>query len=118
MRGLESLWDNSFSSLLTTSHFFSMRHGGKNHSSSCLFLQNLGKSRKCTPLTAIVFETAPDCSRCTSRCAEYCGAPGNPESVGCPRPDRLGRSRRHGAAYGGERTRTRKPRHCISAITY
>jgi hypothetical protein len=44
--GLESVYYSHGSSLLTTNHFFSMRHDGEFHFSSCLVLQNLGKSRK------------------------------------------------------------------------
>jgi hypothetical protein len=49
--GLESVYCSHGSSLLATNCFFSKRHGGANHFSSCLFLQNLGKSRKvCDPV--------------------------------------------------------------------
>src|SRR5215471_17207888 len=44
--GLESAYCNYCSSLLATNCFFSARHGGEFHFSPCLFLQNLGKSRK------------------------------------------------------------------------
>ena len=46
-RGFESLERSYGSSLLTISRYFSMGHDRENHFSSCLILQNLGKSRKC-----------------------------------------------------------------------
>ena len=44
--GLESVYSDFSSSLLTINRFFSMRYDGGGHSSSYLFLQSLGKSRK------------------------------------------------------------------------
>jgi hypothetical protein len=44
--GLESVYCSHCSSHLAIYRFFSMRHDAENHFSSCLVLQNLGKSRK------------------------------------------------------------------------
>jgi hypothetical protein len=44
--GLESVYHSHGTSLLITNRFFSTRHDGEIHFSSCLVLQNLGKSRK------------------------------------------------------------------------
>jgi hypothetical protein len=42
--GLESVYYSHCSPLLDISHYFSWRHDAENHFSSCLILQNLGKS--------------------------------------------------------------------------
>src|SRR5215472_3999813 len=56
--GFESVFYSHGSSLLTISRYFSMRHDGENHFSSCLFLQNLGKSRKSVPQADHFFTAA------------------------------------------------------------